>query len=167
MTRRACPLSTAPAARAAGFTLLELLLVAAVMAAALALVGGAVAGALPGQQLREASGRIAAELRATRARALATGAHQAFVIDPATRRWQSGPVDAAPRRQGELPAALRVAATVAREAQPGPGQAAILFFADGSSTGGRIVLSRDGAAWRIEVGWLIGSVRVERGEGAP
>lgn len=150
-----------------GFSLLELLLVVAVMAAALALLGGAVVGALPGQQLREASGRLAAELRATRARAVATGQHQAFQLDPAERRWSSGPVDGPPRRQGEWPEALELAATVAREVQPGPEQAAILFFADGSSTGGRIVLSRDAAAWRIEVAWLTGAVRVERGAGPP
>jgi len=158
---------TPPVRRPAGFSLLELLLVAALMASALALLGGAVAGALPGQQLREASGRLAAELRATRARALATGEHQAFALDPATRRWSSGPVDGEPRRRGELPATLTLAATVAREAQPGPDVAAILFFADGSSTGGRIVLRREAAAWRIDVAWLTGAVRVERGAGAP
>lgn len=156
-----------PARPAAGFSLLELLLVAALMAVALALLGGAVAGALPGQQLREASARLAAELRATRARALATGEHQAFALDPATRQWRSGPIEGEARRRGELPSSLTLAATVAREAQPGPEVAAILFFADGSSTGGRIVLRREAAAWRVDVAWLTGAVRVERGAGAP
>lgn len=151
--------------RSAGFTLLELLLVVAVMAGALALVGGAVAGALPGQQLRDSTARLAAELRATRARAVATGEDQVFRLDPAARRWASGPEDGKARRAGVLPEALSLRATVAREAQPGPDEAAIRFFADGTSSGGRIVLSRDGAAWRIDVAWLTGAVRVERGEG--
>ena len=69
------------------------------------------------------------------------------------------------RRQGELDDALALGATVAREEQPGPGLAAIRFFADGSSTGGRVVVRRGDAAWRVDVNWLTGAVRVERGEG--
>jgi general secretion pathway protein H len=162
---------------AAGFTLVEVLVVAALMATAFALFAGALLGALPGQQLRAATGQLAAEMRATRARAVATGVDQSFVIDTQARTWRSGPSDAvaeadgkglgaaAVRRSGELDDALALGATVAREEQPGPGLAAIRFFADGSSTGGRVVVRRGDAAWRVDVNWLTGAVRVERGEG--
>ena len=172
------------ATRAAGFTLIEALVVLALMATVFALFVGALVGALPGQQLRDATNRLAAEMRATRARAVATGIDQSFVIDTQARTWRSGAsdelVDAfAPmpgtkpgatsgggvRRQGELDDALALGATVAREEQPGPGIAAIRFFADGSSTGGRVVVRRGDAAWRVDVNWLTGAVRVERGEG--
>jgi general secretion pathway protein H len=151
-----------------GFTLIEALVVMALMATAFALFAGALLAALPGQQLRDATGRLAAEMRATRARAVATGVDQSFIIDTQTRRWRSGPSDAEsdPRRSGELDDALALGATVAREEQPGPGLAAIRFFADGSSTGGRVVVRRDDAAWRVDIHWLTGAVRVERGEGA-
>lgn len=162
---------------AAGFTLVEVLVVAALMATAFALFAGALLGALPGQQLRAATGQLAAEMRATRARAVATGVDQSFVIDTQARTWRSGPSDAvaeadgkglgaaAVRRSGGLDDALALGATVAREEQPGPGLAAIRFFADGSSTGGRVVVRRGDAAWRVDVNWLTGAVRVERGEG--
>lgn len=156
----------AAARRQRGFSLIELLVVAGLAAVAFALFAGALVGALPGQQLREATGAVAAELRATRARALASGRDQQFLIDTANREWRS--LEAGretPRRQGRLPEALQLGATVAREEQPGPGIAAIRFFADGSSTGGRIVLRREGAAWHVDVHWLTGAVRVERGEG--
>jgi general secretion pathway protein H len=149
-----------------GFTLIELLVVAGLAAVAFALFAGALVGALPGQQLRDASSALAAELRATRARALASGRDQQFLLDTRSREWRS--LEAGretPRRQGRLPEALQLGATVAREEQPGPGIAAIRFFADGSSTGGRIVLRREGAAWHVDVHWLTGAVRVERGEG--
>jgi general secretion pathway protein H len=167
----------------AGFTLIEALVVMALMATAFALFAGALVGALPGQQLRDATHRLAAEMRATRARAVATGIDQSFVIDTQARTWRSGASDEfveafAPmpgtkpgasgggaRRQGELDDALALGATVAREEQPGPGIAAIRFFADGSSTGGRVVVRRGDAAWRVDVNWLTGAVRVERGEG--
>ena len=178
-----------PAAAQGGFTLIEALVVLALMATAFALFAGALVGALPGQQLRDATHRLAAEMRATRARAVATGVDQSFVIDTQARRWRSGPSDVAiedlgadgptpapssksanprgnARRSGELDDALALGATVAREEQPGPGIAAIRFFADGSSTGGRVVVRRGDAAWRVDVNWLTGAVRVERGEGA-
>ena len=167
------------AALGAGFTLIEALVVVALMAAVFALFAGTLLGALPGQQLRSATGQLAAEMRATRARAIATGVDQSFVIDTASRAWRSGPSSAiatapgpdggalavAARRSGTLDAAFALGATVAREEQPGPGLAAIRFFADGSSTGGRVVVRRGDAAWRVEVHWLTGAVRVERGEG--
>lgn len=172
------------ATRAAGFTLIEALVVLALMATVFALFAGALVSALPGQQLRDATNRLAAEMRATRARAVATGVDQSFVIDTRARTWRSGASDAlgdpsavlpdtkpganpdgGVRRQGELDEALALGATVAREEQPGPGLAAIRFFADGSSTGGRVVVRRGDAAWRVDVNWLTGAVRVERGEG--
>jgi general secretion pathway protein H len=156
-----------PATRAAGFTLIEALVVLALMATAFALFAGALVSAMPGQQLRDATHRLAAEMRATRARAVATGVDQSFVIDTQARTWRSGASDADgdARRRGELDDALALGATVAREEQPGPGVAAIRFFADGSSTGGRVVVRRGDAAWRVDVNWLTGAVRVERGEG--
>lgn len=161
----------------AGFTLIEALVVLALMATAFALFAGALLGAMPGQQLRSATGLLAAEMRATRARAVATGIDQSFVIDTQAREWRSGASDAmsvetmageggTARRSGTLAEALAIGATVAREEQPGPGIAAIRFFADGSSTGGRIVVRRGEAAWRVDVNWLTGAVRVERGEGS-
>lgn len=174
--RRSCR----PVARQRGFTLIEALVVLALMATAFALFAGALLGAMPGQQLRSATGLLAAEMRATRARAVATGIDQSFVIDTQAREWRSGPSDAftgsagsgqsgaasAVRRRGTLADTLALGATVAREEQPGPGVAAIRFFADGSSTGGRVVLRRGDAAWRVDVNWLTGAVRIERGEGA-
>ena len=153
-------------ASAAGFTLIEVLVVVGLMALAVTLFAGVLIGALPGQQLRDATGRVAAEMRVTRARAIATGVDQSFTLDTASREWRSGPSDGSDaRRQGRIDERLAVGATVAREEQPGPGIAAIRFFADGSSTGGRVVLRRGDAAWRIDVAWLTGTVRVERGEG--
>lgn len=167
MQASARPLPSRALAPVAGFTLIEALVVLALMATAFALFAGALLGAMPGQQLRSATGLLAAEMRATRARAVATGIDQSFVIDTQAREWHSGPSTApAARRHGRLDDALSLGATVAREEQPGPGIAAIRFFADGSSTGGRVVVRRGEAAWRVDVNWLTGAVRVERGEGS-
>lgn len=145
-----------------GLSLIELLVVV-VLVAALAGVGAMVMSqAMPGRELRDAAREVAAELRFTRAQAIATGRPQSFVIDPQARTWRS-----VGDRRGELPQALQVVATAARSEQPATGQAAIKFFPEGAATGGRIVLSRDGAAWRVDVAWLTGEVSLQRGEGRP
>lgn len=146
----------------AGVSLLEMLLVIALIAAASLLAAAAFTGGLKGMQLRSSAKEIAAQLRYTRTQAIARGQPQRFVIDPQARRWQA-PND----RSGEIPASLGIVFTGAREVQPTRGEGAIMFFADGAATGGRIRLSLDRAAWDIDVAWLTGEVSLRRAQAVP
>jgi len=145
--------------RASGFTLLEILLVMLLIAAVSLLAAAAVSGGFAGMRLSSDAKEIAAQLRYTRAQAIATGQEQKFVIDPEAHAW-SAPGD----RTGKIPAQFGVVFIGAREVQPMRGQGAILFFPDGASTGGRVQLSAKRAAWNIDVAWLTGEVKVKRGE---
>ena len=146
--------------RARGMSLLELLMVL-VLVATLAGIGATVIGRqLPGRELHDAARTVAGELRFARARAIATGRPQVFVIDVNTRSWQG-----ADNRQGTLPEGLDVVATKALEERPARDQAAVRFFPEGAATGGRIVIKRGEAAWRVDVAWLTGEVTLSRGEG--
>lgn len=147
----------APARRVRGVSLLEMLLVVGLIAATSLLAAAAFTGGFAGAQLRSSAKEIAAQLRYTRTRAIATGQPQRFVIDPAARTWQ-----APDGRDGEIPDALEVRFTGAREVQPRSGQGAVMFFGDGAATGGRIQLRRDAAAWNVDVAWLTGEVSIER-----
>lgn len=143
--------------RTRGFTLLELVLVLAIVALATLLGAGAIGRGMEGLRLRSAANGIAAQLRFTRAQALATGEPQRFTIDPAAHAWQ------APKgRHGELPASASVAFIGAREAQPAEGVGAVVFFPDGAATGGRVRLEQGGAGWQVDVAWLTGQVVVGR-----
>lgn len=143
--------------RQAGISLLEMLLVIGLIAAASLLAAAAFSGGMKGTQLRSAVKEVAAELRYTRTHAIATGEPQRFTIDPAGRTWE------APKgHQGSIPAEVDVRFVGAREVQHTEGQGAVMFFADGAATGGRVQLSRDGAAWDIDVAWLTGQVSVTR-----
>jgi len=146
----------------AGISLLEMLLVVSLIALVSLLAAAAFSGGLKGMELRSAAKEVAAQLRFTRTRAIASGQPQRFVIDPAAHTW-SAPDD----RDGEIPESLRIHFTGAREAQPGRGEGAVTFFSDGAATGGRIQLSREGAAWTVDVAWLTGEVTLERAEVAP
>lgn len=145
--------------RASGVSLLEMLLVVALIAAASVLAAAAFSGGVGGMQLRSAAKEIAAQLRYTRTQAITTGTPQKFVIDPQAHTWQ------APNgRSGEIPPDLRVVFIGARQLQPSPDEGAIMFFADGASTGGRVQVGLKGAAWNIDVAWLTGQVKLRRAE---
>lgn len=144
-------------ARAGGFTLLEILLVLVLVAAAGILAAMVFTGGMDGMRLRSESKEIAAQLRYTRARAIATGQPQRFRIDPRAHAWE-----AAGERRGRIDGSLSVRFTGVREAQLRAGEGAVLFFPDGGSTGGRITLSAGKAAWSIDVGWLTGETRLLR-----
>jgi general secretion pathway protein H len=137
----------------AGMSLLEMLLVLALMAAIGLIAAMAMNGGLAGMRLRSAGKEVAAQLRHTRTQAVVSGVPQRFSIDPRTRRWQ-----AAGGRDGQLPAALAVRFAGARQAQARTDEGVIGFFEDGASTGGRIELSSGSALWRVDVSWITGEV---------
>jgi general secretion pathway protein H len=139
--------------------MVELIVVVVLIAATTGLAASVMVNRLPGQQLRNASREIAAQLRYTRAQAIVTGKSQVFSIDAGTREWQ-----APNRRHGTLPEKIKILATAARIEQKQPDVAAIRFFPEGAATGGRIVLWRDRAAWQVDVEWLTGEVSVERAQ---
>ncbi|MFT3755854.1 MAG: GspH/FimT family pseudopilin [Pseudoxanthomonas sp.] len=148
--------------REQGISLLEMLLVLVLIALAGALAAGAMTGGFEGVRLRAAAKDIAAQLRYTRALAIASGQPQRFVVDPQRHRWQ-----APNRRAGHAADSLRMQFTGAREAQPQEGEGGVLFFPDGASTGGRVQLQAGNTAWRIDVAWLTGRVNLARVEGEP
>ncbi len=144
---------------ARGFSLLEMLLVMAIIAAASLLAAAVLTGGIDRMRLQSSAKQIAANLRYTRAQAIATGQPKKFLIDPRGHVWQ------APNgRDGDIPEQLGVVFTGAREIQERAGEGAIMFFADGASTGGRVQLKVERAAWNIDVAWLTGEVTVRRGE---
>ena len=144
-----------------GMSLLEILLVMALIAATGLLAAGILGGGTGRMELRSTARELAAELRFARTRAIATGTAQQFMVDPAARTWQG-----ADGHGGQWPASLEVRFTGAREVQPAEGVGAVMFFGDGASTGGRLQLRMRDAAWNIDVAWLTGEVSLRRAEPA-
>ena len=142
-----------------GFSLLEMLIVVALIAVVGLLSATTMTGGMDGVRLRGAAKQVAAQLRFTRAQAIATGRPQRFTIDPDAHTWMA-PKD----RQGDIPKQLGIRYTGARATVPARGVGAIVFFSDGASTGGRIQLSAKNATWNVDVKWLTGQVTQQRGE---
>lgn len=135
--------------RARGFTLLELLVVIALMATAFGLVSFSVGQGLQAARERQVMREMVGALRQARLQAVLSGAPAVLSLDLQRRTFQ-----VPGQRPGQWPADMGVQLTSASELG-----ARVAFYPDGSSSGGNLLLMRDGRQWRIDVGWLTGSVR--------
>ena len=151
------PIADPPRAqRAAGFTLIEMLAVIVLLAIAVSVTAVALHGRSRGA-LNVAAQEIAAGLRDTRTRSMATGKPQWFTLDLGGRSF------AAPGREPRrLPPDATLQVTSPAEGGA-PGLARIGYFPDGSSSGGNITLGEDHRSLRVDVDWLTGAVTVGNG----
>src|SRR5215207_1423692 len=128
------------ASGAPGFTLLEILVVLAILGLALVLVTGFRPPWSRGFDLDSTAAELAAHLRLVRSEAIARDRPVAFELDLANHQYRRGRAAARP-----LPRELLIELVTITGERQGAAAGAIRFYADGSSSGGRIVLA-DG--WR-------------------
>ncbi|MBD8190468.1 type II secretion system protein [Pseudomonas fluorescens] len=132
-----------------GFTLLEMLVVIVLISIAAGLVGFGLQQGLRAAKERQAVGQIVEALRSTRARAIVSGTTESTVFD-----LRNLSVQAPGRPKQHWPAGLQVTLHTAEQAG-----SAVDFYPDGSSTGGNLLLANGSRRWRIDIGWLTGSVQ--------
>jgi general secretion pathway protein H len=145
---------TGDVGREAGFTLIEVIVVLAVLGFALALIVGYKPPWSSGLGVRGTAAELASGLRLARSEAISRNRPITFKIDLSDHHFQIGTSAVRP-----LPVRLSIALlTVSGEQRGTTGD--IRFNPDGSSTGGRISIA-DGTQ-RIAVGidWLNGRVSV-------
>lgn len=146
-------------ARAAGFTLLELLLVLVISATGYALLVRFAGGGLSGAQLKGAARTVAAGLRDARGQAIASQESVALAVDLDKRSVEvSG--SGQPR---ELPERLEIQLYTAQSEVASERRGAIRFYPDGSSTGGRVTLAAGERKLLVDVDWLTGRVSIKEG----
>ena len=141
--------------REGGFTLIEILVVLAVMALMVGLIVSR--GPVRSQRLEtDAAARgVTAALRLARAQAIVQNRPVGVSVDVLAHSYRIGA--AAPQK---LPDAVAISMTAVSGLTAGGRIAAISFAPDGSSTGGRIELAESGRVVRIGVDWLTGRVSV-------
>ncbi len=120
-----------------GFTLMEMLVVIAVMALILLLVTGYGPPRSHRLEAQAAAQQVAAAMRNARGQAIAQGRPVALIL-PRTPAWLSVTI------------------------QPPGG---IVFAPDGSASGGRVRLAGDGRDIAITADWLTGQVQILTGQG--
>jgi general secretion pathway protein H len=138
-----------------GFTLLEMIVVLAIMGVVIGVVVTRGPVRSRGLDARAAAGSIAQALRSARAQAIERSQTVNVAIDPV--KHVLAPDGGAVRA---LAPDMQVA--VLPPAFPGRGSARLISFApDGSASGGEILLGSGKRRLRISVEWLTGQVKVE------
>lgn len=150
-----------------GYTLMELLVVLTIIAALFAVVPPLFSSASSANEVRAYARQMSSALRQARSNAVATRAPVTFTLDLEHHNYQLAGAHAV-----QLPADLQLTLITAESELRGQGRGAIRFFADGSSSGGRITLANDASARQLDVAWLTGRITVnevppEGGEARP
>jgi general secretion pathway protein H len=139
---------------AAGFTLLEMLIVVAVLALAMAVAMPTFMRPSDGVQLQATGRNLVNALRLTRAMAIARNVEIALVIDVDKRTFSSTairPQSFSPDMTAEL--------TFAESERTARSTGGFRFFPDGSSSGGDVRLRLHGREATICVNWLTGEAQ--------
>ena len=140
-----------PLARSRGFTLLETLVVLVILALVLAVVVPMVSKGL-GTSLNDVARDMHSGLRQARNAAVSQQQSTLFVLDLDGHAFRAGDDS-----QRSVPQNLELhARTATREMRDG--RAAVRFYPDGSSSGGRIGVSEGEAFVWLDVDWLTGRV---------
>lgn len=146
-------------ARDAGFTLLEMVAVLAILALAAAVAWPAAERSRSSNAMRRATIDLAAALKNARSEALASNKETGLTLDLANYRFSAGGMMAA----HALPRNVRLSYAVPAIAQAAGGAAMIRFRPDGSSSGGTIRLSVPRQSAKITVDWMTGSTKITWG----
>lgn len=136
-----------------GFTLVEMLVVLAIMAVTLAVSFPYVRGSGELRILEATAQTFAARLRETQSAALFNNAERMLSVD-LKHKLILNPVYLIP--QG---VSVKI---IAAEKDIAAGKASIRFFADGSSTGGIMTLSSGENAREISINWLDGAIVITK-----
>ena len=143
--------------RSRGFTLLELLVVLAIVALAAALVAPNIPGVIGSTRLTAAAEITVAFLREARARAIVDGVAVDFEVDPRTGAYRFAD------RSKSVNASVAVALTANLPAGRKPGSPGVIrFYPDGAASRAAIRLERSGTQRIVAVDPLTGRIRVDR-----
>jgi general secretion pathway protein H len=136
-----------------GYTLLELLVVLAVLALVSAIATGYVPTDRGSQRVKLEADRLETDLRSARSTAIFRGETVAFTVDVAQGSWRyDGKASHAVPRQ------IRLTLFTGRQLQNGDAVGAIQFFPSGASSGGHVIMLSEGHTAQIDVDWLTGRI---------
>jgi general secretion pathway protein H len=142
--------------RAAGFTLIEVICVLAIIALLASLVLPAIPRATSRARLEAYALEVASLLTADRTAAIRRRAEVTTALDASARVIRSG----ASTRRIQLPRDVAFDALLARTCNGRGAAATIAFFPSGMSCGGTIQLRRGNIGYQVRVNWLTGGTEV-------
>ncbi len=136
-----------------GFTLLEVILVLVIAALIVAVAVPNMQPAIANMQMRSATQDVASALRYVRGQAISRGRVAEFVLN-VNRHFYQVPGRHKPY---SLPASVKLSLFTADFLMT-EGQGSIIFYPDGSASGGRVTLEGAGRKNLVDVIWLTGNI---------
>jgi len=139
-----------------GVTLLELLIVIALMAVVAGIVIPMFGGPVPTSELRASARQLAAGLRLARSEAVSERRETFLLLDVAGKRFK---VDRDAQVHA-LPSRIELKLFTAQNDLVSDTVGSIRFFPDGGSNGGRITVAAGTRKFDVDVDWLTGRVAI-------
>ena len=140
-----------------GFTLLELLVVLFIVVLGFSVVGINLSSGNNATGLKAAARDLVSALRYARGQALVSHQDAAVTLNLSDNSYTVSGRD----KIYPIPKTIAVTVVSAQSELTGKGLANLRFFADGSSTGGRITLEQGKSAWAININWLSGQIKLD------
>ena len=138
--------------QARGFSLIELLIVMTLVALAAVVVPVSLSGGQDRTELRSTTRALVSELRAVRAQAMTQQTPMSLTLDLSEQSYQGMSGEA-----GYWPESVDLQVTVPDAFIEGS-RVAVVFFPDGSSAGGEILVTSGALVQGIDIRWLTGRV---------
>ncbi len=143
--------------RQQGFTLLELIVVLFIVVLGFAAIGISISSGNDSTELKAAARDIVSALRYARGQALISHEETTVAFDLENNTYTVSNRDKA----YSIAESISLTVVTAQSELTGQGQGSIRFFADGSSTGGRVTLERGQTIVVCDINWLTGQITLE------
>jgi general secretion pathway protein H len=145
-----------PPAQERGFTLIELTIVLLIMVLGFSVIGSNISSGNQSAQLKAVARDLASALRYARGQALITHQEVAVAINLAENSYEVSNRDKIHYFSDEIDLTLVIAQDEFEDDETGH----IRFYADGSSSGGRITLEWGNLTYLVDVNWLSGKIDI-------
>ena len=142
---------------AAGFTLIELVVVLFIMLLGFGALGVSISSGNSSAQIKAAGRDIVSALRYARGLALTDRRETTVDFDLEQNSYTVSNRD----KIYTIPEEISLTIVTAQSELTGQGQGSIRFYSDGSSTGGRITLETDKAKVQLDINWLTGAIELK------
>lgn len=139
-----------------GFTLIEITIVLLIMVLGFSVLGSNISSGNQSAQLKAAARDLASALRYARGQALISHKEVSVAINLAENNYQLSNRDKTYEFSDDIDLSLIIAQDEFKDDEIGQ----IRFFADGSSSGGRITMEWGVLLQRIDINWLTGKTEL-------